>query len=251
MAEGAGAMARKKLIKAMLTPEFWRCYTFDDENGFDFEKQSEKIAERIGDDVRLAMPALSPWVLRLRLYFDVTLSELRLESLNNKEIDKCDEAEYAALGEDYETHLFWEIGHWDQARWSPWCLRWEEVAAVVRQMSARPDRQQIPPELAMLLLARFVGHGVGDGERLAAGRAMVAAMFTRLGLFEGAEAERIAARLVLAAPEDDYAWRRDPERGWVFGGEYPCYSNRNADHGSFPFAQWAEFRTLLGVTDEP
>ncbi|RZU52091.1 hypothetical protein EV385_3932 [Krasilnikovia cinnamomea] len=236
------------LLETMCTPEFWRCYTFDDEDGFDLTGESERIAELIGDDVRLGLPAFSPWLLRLRLYFDVCLFELRLETLNDDEIDECEDDEYAALGDDYETYLFSELGHWDQARWSPWCLRWEELGAVVSRMATRPDRQQIPPELAMLLLARFVGHGVGDEERLAAGRRLVAAMFTRLGVFEGAEAERMAARLLLAAPDDDYAWRRDPERGWVFGGAYPCYSNRNAEHGSFPFARWAEFRTLLGVT---
>ncbi|MCU7723895.1 hypothetical protein ODJ79_09230 [Actinoplanes sp. KI2] len=238
------------LIETMRTPEFWRCYLFDEENGFDLSGESERIAELIGDDVRLGLPARSPWLLRLRLFFDVSVFELRLETLHNDELDECDDDEYAALGDDYETHLFHELGHWDQARWSPWCLRWEEVGAVVQRMAADADRQPIPPELAMLLLAHFVGHGAGDEERLAAGRQLMAGMFTRLGVFRDAEADRMAARLLLAAPEDDYAWRRSPEHGWVFGGEYPCYSRRNADHDSFPFEEWAEFRTLLGVPNE-
>jgi hypothetical protein len=90
-----------------------------------------------------------------------------------------------------------ELGWWDDARWHPFALRWEQITAAYHE----------------------------------------------LDLFSPEEVEELAEATLLKPPEDDYRWTRDAKLGWVFGGDYPCYSIRNAAHaggaeGRFPFADW-------------
>ncbi|MET8154613.1 hypothetical protein ACIBSW_13415 [Actinoplanes sp. NPDC049668] len=222
------------LQTALHTPEFWRCYVLDETDGFDVDAAGKRLAEELGG-TNLDLPVGSNWFLRLNLAFQVNLFTLYL----------CDPAD----SDDVAGGRL-ELGHWDQARAHPFCLRWDELEAVVRRMRAEPDRQRVSPELAMLLLAPWVGHGSDEQDLLAARRRIIAGELDRLGLFHGDAAERIVESLLMPVSEDDYAWRWDAEAGWTFGGEYSCYSNRNDDH-RFPFAEFAEFRRLLGIADEP
>jgi hypothetical protein len=77
---------------------------------------------------------------------------------------------------------------------------------------------------------------------------VLAEHYRRLNLFSASEIAELSDRTVILPSEDDYKWSHDRELGWVFGGEYPCYSIRNREHaggeeGRFPFAEWA---TIVG-----
>ncbi|WP_433043015.1 hypothetical protein [Dactylosporangium sp. CS-033363] len=237
-------LAEHTLVAAVREPEFWRCYAFDDHDGFDFEEAGEQLAWRLNDlepaddeddleSAQVILPVRDGWWLGLELNFEITLHELYLQS---GEDDDDEDLPYLSL----------ELGHWDQARWHPFCLRWSEVEAVVARM--RTAKHPLPADVGLLLLARWVGHGSDETALLAEHRAVVAGAFERLGLFRGEEAARMAAQLMQAVPEDDYAWRWDGERGWVLEGEYAGYSNRNPGHGRFPFEEFTEFRAQLGVS---
>jgi hypothetical protein len=50
--------------------------------------------------------------------------------------------------------------------------------------------------------------------------------------------------------EEDYRWQLNAKLGWVFGGEYACYSLRNPEHsgggeGRFPFDEWNQLIARL------
>ena len=68
--------------------------------------------------------------------------------------------------------------------------------------------------------------------------------FKRLRLFSESEIAALANKTLVLPSEDDYRWTEDEELGWVFGGDYPCYSIRNREHsdgseGLFPFSEWS------------
>ncbi len=94
------------------------------------------------------------------------------------------------------------------------------------------------------MLALFVGHGADERDDFAARKANIAKHYERLQLFTPTEIEEMAERTFVIPSEKDYNWSQDDELGWVFGGEYPCYSLRNREHwggaeGSFPFLDWS------------
>jgi hypothetical protein len=269
-------LATRTLVAATKDPQFWRCYAFDREGGFDFEEAGERLARRLNevdtedwdeedDDLssaRVILPARRGWWLSLELNFELALHVLYLqqddEDEDDEEVDEDDEEEDDDEDEDddwdddddYDVpDRSIELGHWDQARWHPFCLRWSEVEAVVAQL--RAGTHPLPPEVGLLLLARWVGHGSDEAALLQERRAVVARAFERLGLFQGAAAARMAAQLMQAVPEDDYAWRWDAERGWLLSGDYAGYSIRNDCHDRFPFPEFTQFRRQLGVTDGP
>jgi hypothetical protein len=256
-----------RLEAAMARRRFWRAYAFDDADGFNFERAGERIDEKLKGGVRIFMPVAGPYRLRLDPAFDVALHELNLYVAAEYD-DADDEVDDEAGGaeqdtDDWEdwTGYAYEIGHWDQARWHPWCLRWEEAQAVVAYMRANPSTYEpnedsdnectVSPDMAMLLLSRFVGHEPGDTAGLEAHRAQVAEQFVRMGVFDPAQARRIAENMVVPPPEDDYTWTRSDTHGWMFGGAYTCYSNRNTDHSRFPFEHFARFRVMLGLDAKP
>jgi len=198
--------------EAARTPEFWWRYVYDEARGAD------------EGAFQVTMPGHG-WSVELNLDFESGLHDLGLRS----------ESAPAA------RH---ELGHWDEARWHPFCLRWTEVEAVAQAVQADP--RPLTFEVALLLLVPWVGHGGDEVDALAAHRTVVATQLLRLGVFDGDEATEVAERLLADPPDEDYAWRRDDVRGWTFGGEYPCYSNRNGSH-DFPFAQFRAFRQQLGL----
>lgn len=136
-----------------------------------------------------------------------------------------------------------EMGWWDDARPHPFALRWSELESLSQYWLNEPS-DNIAPSAAVLLLAPFVGHGADERTAVSARKTILEEHYRRLNLFSAGEVGELSERSVIPPPEDDYAWSRDGELGWVFGGEYPCYSLRNRAHfggeeGRFPFAEWS------------
>ncbi len=132
------------------------------------------------------------------------------------------------------------LGWWDDARWHPFALRWNELQRLTSDWSARPEVEPRAP-VPLLLLACFVGFGADDDEDRASALSAVSAGFRQLG-FAAQDASALASEALPRVGERDYRWTRDPELGWIFGGSYPCYSLRNRAHlegaeGAFPFAE--------------
>lgn len=127
------------------------------------------------------------------------------------------------------------LGWWDEARWHPYALRMSEADRVVGAV----DDQGAP--VALALLAPFVGHA--SDEAVDSHRTRVASALGALGV---PNAGKLAQAAVRRPDDDDYAWREDPDLGWVFDGEYPCYSTRNPAHAgteeAFPFEAFRKLR---------
>lgn len=135
-----------------------------------------------------------------------------------------------------------EMGWWDQARWHPFAIRWNELLALHEYWQQRPD-QGIHPSVAFLLMAPFVGHGINEKKEFADRQAVLLGHYENLDLYSKSKCQSLAKRTLILPSEKDYQWTRDNKLGWVFGGEYPCYSLRNAAHaggeeGAFPFTEW-------------
>jgi hypothetical protein len=271
-------LARRSLVAATRDAEFWRCYAFDGDDGFDFETTGERLARRLNgvdedeeaDDDLSSIQTMLParrrpgrW-LRLEMNFELALHVLYLSRADADDEDDYAEEEYDPVDEDecdcgdcdddywgIVPDVSFELGHLDQARWHPFCLRWSEMEAVVAQMRAAPGLHPLSPEVGMLLLARWVGHGSDEAALLKERREIIASTFEQLDLFHGEDAVRMAAQILQAVPDDDYAWRWDDERGWLFSGDYAGYSVRNDCHDRFPFAEFTELRRQLGVADGP
>lgn len=135
------------------------------------------------------------------------------------------------------------MGWWDDVRWHPFAIRWEELLSLHRYWEALKDNP-VHPNAAFLLLAVFVGHGVDEQESLDDRKSVLRDHFAQLELFSKAECKKLAERSLILPAEKDYTWTRDGKLGWIFGGgEYPCYSLRNREHaggeeGKFPFSAW-------------
>jgi hypothetical protein len=132
---------------------------------------------------------------------------------------------------------------WWDARWHPYGLRWSEAETIARHLarvtSAPPD------PIPLLLLARFAGIAPADQAGLELARNQVADGYRRMGLFNEEEIRGLVDCTISCPSEEDYAWSLDNELGWVFSGDYPCYSIRNRAHvggaeGLFPFRQFAD-----------
>lgn len=150
---------------------------------------------------------------------------------------------------DQEADVLHQLGWWDEARWHPFALRWEELESLLLYWGDDPQRSP-GPDASLLLLASFVGTGVDQVDLLRERRAKVATAYHRLGLFTSDEVDELISATLFKPPDDDYRWSRDSELGWVFSGSYPCYSIRNREHaggeeGQFPFAELEQL--LLGL----
>lgn len=141
------------------------------------------------------------------------------------------------------TGLVSQMGWWDEARWHPHALRWPELTRLHGYWMAHPHAD-IHPSTAFLLLAMFVGHGVDDRPHLSDRKDVLRSHYTQLQLFTEDDIAELTDKTLVLPSEDDYRWTQDDELGWVFGGEYSCYSIRNRDHsdgseGGFPFDDWS------------
>ncbi len=140
---------------------------------------------------------------------------------------------------DLATGAEHPLGWWDEARWHPFALRWNELERLASDWRARGI--ELRPPVPLLLLSCFVGFGVDDDEQRRLAAAAVADGFRMLG-FAARDASALAGAALPRLGERDYRWTRDAELGWLFGGKYPCYSLRNREHlggaeGAFPFAE--------------
>lgn len=136
----------------------------------------------------------------------------------------------------------YEMGWWDDARQHPNALRWEELR-MLQQYWTRL-RGGLESSVWFLLLAPFVGTGENERNALDERRQTVAAQLRERNILPNA-ADDLAKAAIHKPPERDYDWQLDSELGWVFSGEYPCYSIRNRAHadgacGRFPFREWQE-----------
>lgn len=134
-----------------------------------------------------------------------------------------------------QTHV---LGWWDDARWHPFALRWSELRTLCDAWSQRSDVLTSP--FPLLLLGRFVGFGVDEDEARQEAARLVDNAYRSLG-FSSDDVAKLVGSSLPVANEEDYQWTHDSELGWLFGGEYPCYSLRNREHrggeeGRFPFA---------------
>lgn len=144
---------------------------------------------------------------------------------------------------DLNTDVVAEMGWWDDARWHPHALRWDELVKLHNYWS-KFDDLDVHPSAAFLLLALFVGHGIDEQPRYSDRKVLIRKHYDRLQSLPDAEIEQVSEATLILPSEEDYKWTIDDELGWVFGGEYPCYSIRNRDHASgtegyFPFNEWA------------
>lgn len=138
-----------------------------------------------------------------------------------------------------------ELGWWDEARSHPFFLRWEEFDKLVRYWETCHSQDTSTVLVSKLLLSRFTGNPTDDQRAIAPRRKQIALAYESLKLFSQQEIQKLVEKTVIMAFEEDYAWTIDKELGWVFGGEYPCYSLRNAEHadgkeGRFPFQAFRE-----------
>jgi hypothetical protein len=146
-----------------------------------------------------------------------------------------------------------ELGWWDEIRWHPFWLRWLELEKLHRYWQDHPGLLPCNPTASLPLLAPFVGTGVDETDALPVRRERIAAAYRELGLFSAEEIGRLVECALRGPPEDDYRWMRHETLGWVFGGEYPCYSLRNAEHsdgreGRSPFEEFARLMHELDGT---
>jgi len=130
-----------------------------------------------------------------------------------------------------------QMGWWDLARWHPYCLHPEELDLLLnywaRGASPWPDQRT-----ALLLLAPFVG--LCDQLTQQSLSARVDAAYRALCPKALNDPPHLCE-----IPEADYRWDQDDHLGWVFSGNYPCYSTRNRSHvggdeGEFPFSWFRE-----------
>ena len=144
------------------------------------------------------------------------------------------------------TERRWQMGWWDLERWHPFCLRIEELEALLIHWEANDPLWSGTP-LPFLLLVPFVGPVDDAAFDFLADR--VASAGQSLGLQLRAD----FADPKPATIEDNFRWGVDPELGWVFTSpEYACYSLRNREHlgseeGSYPFERWREALTDLKI----
>ncbi|MGE0710474.1 MAG: hypothetical protein AB7N76_09840 [Planctomycetota bacterium] len=216
------ATKRARVPEVLLDPVFWRYYQLGREHAPDAEwkrQYSRELNAGEWEPLRFSLDCGAGRVLVVTARLDYYALDLELEE------------------PDGALHT---LGWWDEARWHPYALRWEEAVALLRAWRRRPTGALGSPWAAFLLIARFVGLS----ERLAGERFdEVFHAYLRLDL-KSATARRLALGTVTPPTDADYRWSEDPELGWVFGGDYACYTLRNRAHldgneGRFPFEAFA------------
>ena len=145
------------------------------------------------------------------------------------------------------------LGWWDEIRCHPYALRWEELERLVRYWREHSHVFPGGPEVALLLLARFVGNGIASNEDFESRKLRLREAYITLRIFTDEEIARLVDSSMFLPLEKDYGWTLDEKLGWSFGGEYPCYSLRNEAHagsneGSFPFDEFDSFMMAIHQT---
>lgn len=138
-----------------------------------------------------------------------------------------------------ELHL---MGWWDLDAWHPYCLREEELNAIVSYLKKSESGPWSGNQLPILLLHDFVGFD--SPEKAEAFAQKIFESFKNMGIegFSKAEPKPIA---VFYQEEEAYTWKEDKKLGFLFESKvYNCYSLRNSAHnggqekGRFPFEDW-------------
>jgi len=199
------------------TSKFWRGY-------YDREDSGERAKPPgSASDFRFELPCGPRYSLRVEYALDSWGITLLL-------VDVASE----------ETH---ELGWWDESRWHPYALRWDELMLLHRYWESSGDGGVAAERV--LLLSPFVGIGMEEREDLAIRRQFLARALQSLGVADSREAQVLGEQALRPPSEDDYSWVSDPRVGWLFSGEYPCYSLRNHEHTGaseprFPFERFAQ-----------
>ena len=222
------------VAELLSTRDFWLSYR--DEGQYRLDETSIQENATAGEDgeIIFRLPCPAPHAIEFSVQFDLHAINLTLVNVQNG--TEC------------------ELGWWDEIRCHPFWLRWLELEALYRYWQDHPGLLPCRSVATLLLLAPFVGTGVDETDALPVRRERIAGAYRELGLFSAEEIGRLVDRALLGPPEGDYRWTRHETWGWVFGGEYPCYSLRNAEHtngreGRFPFAEFAGLmRQLDGTT---
>ena len=184
---------------------------------------NETLKENCHDDLVVVFKCLDPYELELTINFSFWF--LNLNFRNRK------------------TGQLHRVGWWDQAQWHPFALRWDELIDLYNHWVDYPDLIPVHPDEAFLLLAKFVGIGVDQrGDKKERDRDVMDA-YKALTLFSPREIDHLTKVTVILPAEEDYNWQKNEKLGWVFGGDYECYSIRNTAHlgeldEDFPFDDW-------------
>ncbi|MEZ6141495.1 MAG: hypothetical protein R3B84_13060 [Zavarzinella sp.] len=154
------------------------------------------------------------------------------------DVDGCD---ISIFLEDRRSSTKHTMGWWDLARWHPYCLKFEELDALLEYW-VRNDPRWENRHLPLLLLCHFVGLPDEDARQQLQIQTEEAKL--ALGL-------PIALKIPLNVADGNYRWENDEELGWVFtSDEYCCYSIRNrahadSDEGQFPFLAFQEMMSEI------
>jgi hypothetical protein len=226
-----------KPLELLNEPEFWLYYQRGEEEGleesllnkyFDFRRNLE--AETECDPLTIRLPCHENTFV-LDIYVDMYAINCGFRVAN-------DVADY-------------QIGWWDFGQWHPFGMQWDELIKIWEFWKSNPESLPVTPDQALLLLAKFVGVGKNELKDVPARKQLIKAAYGRLGLdFDFKQINELSSCTFLLPSEDDYEWTEDSELGFVFRGEYPCYSLRNAHHvtgeeGIFPFAAYGELMKKL------
>lgn len=237
-----------KLNPALEYHDFWLYYAHT----------TDKLAAEVcglfplEDPLSIALPCGADAQLEISVradFFDLTLSF------------------FPAAG-DKPIQLAW----WDDARWHPFALRWAELQAL-HEYWLDCD-MPCHPSAAFLLLAMFVGHGEAEADQFKERQATLRHHLQSLPLpakpvpqlslfarenekqepqsFSKKELKTLTDAFFRRPTDEEYNWRAHAKLGWVFTGDYECYSLRNEAHsggeeGLFPFEQWRFAMLELGV----
>jgi hypothetical protein len=228
----------KKLLELLRSKEFWFYYQLGEAHGLD-EALVQRYAVRDSDGegyrpVTFSFRCPKGYAIELEVQLEHELYTANLLLSKSRESEPE------------------ELGWWDEARWHPFALRWDELEHLIRYWEEHPKACPWGATMALLLLVHFVGIGVDERDVLPTIQARIASSYKELGLFSTDEVRELSEATLRLPTEDDYRWTRDETLGWVFGGEYPCYSIRNPEHSGgqesrFPFTDFRRLMHALGV----
>ena len=226
-------------IEILDAPEFWRYYQFGDAaipddvlNCYLGKQYSEEHEQDWYDDLTITLPLFDEFELEFAIGFNYWCINLVFRNVKKNSLHQC--------------------GWWDESRWHPYAIQWEELKILYRHWQAEPNTIPIEPEQALLLLAKFVGLGKQERKQKKEYEKQLAKAYELLNILRPKEVQNLTGATIMEPPDDDYTWSDDKRLGKVFSGEYPCYSIRNTDHEGelnedFPFQDWKRLMTMLGT----
>lgn len=217
--------------------EFWEYYQsgevdLPDEflDQFADKTFNETLNEDCHDDLVIVFPSLDPFELELTICLRNWFIDLNFRNRKSKQLHR--------------------VAWWDDARWHPFALRWDELIDLYNHWVESPELIPVHPDEAFLLLVKFVGIGNEERGNKKEHDRDIKEAYRALNLLSQREIEHLTKVTLVWPSEDDYAWQQHQDLGWVFGGDYPCYSIRNESHAGaldedFPFDDWGTLMKKL------